>query len=126
MSSSDQLKRAAAKLRETAAATTPSPWETRVRHGGSLTTIISNDPGSKTLRHGPRVVANAATATRDSAANLAYCVLMQPSVAEPLALWLEATATAMGLWAPYREHETGYDMWTSALAVARIILGEAS
>lgn len=42
---------------------------------------------------------------------------------EQLADLLEGVGDAMAFWAPYRENESGYRLWTSALTIARLING---
>src|SRR5690606_531961 len=44
-------------------------------------------------------------------------------LADPVADWLEAPATALARRAPCREHEPGYPLWATATAVARRING---
>jgi len=107
------LRRAALSLAASARKATPGPW-TSLSDGDRI--VHMRDDGE----HFDYVVDEPMSFGADAA----WIAMMSPAMAQPIVDWLDATATAMGFWAPYREHETGYPMWTAALAVAQQVLGE--
>lgn len=109
--SAELLRRAAAKLRETAAKATPGPWMT------------SRIAGIGSALHDSELHIHIPVGTTDvSAADGAWIALASPIIAEPLATYLEneattadeLTAIGLGPGEPYR----------LALTLARAVLGE--
>lgn len=116
--SADLLLRAAAKLRGDAKQIehlTP-PWSVHPGDSGRwLVGCTTADPYAGLVATVPDY---------GGMAMADWIALMSPALTEPLAAWLEATARAMGWLEPYRPHEQGYEMWASAIAFARAVLGE--
>lgn len=110
MSSSDQLRRAAAKLRETRAEVeTGPPW------------AVGDDAPDLVCSGELRVWGAPIVASNLNFGDAAWIALMSPALAEPLAAWLES-------WDGVAFNERGpmADDLKHALNVARAILGEAS
>lgn len=147
----EELRAAAARLREFAKDTTPADGDP----SGWLGTV-NDDTGVAYIYGGPTDTAGYRTGVvfefeddldcecvRPSMADLNWMWLMSPLLAEPLAAWLEATAADMDAWehgvvegsASRKVHPgspLGFGLmkpredWTAALAVARVILGRPS
>lgn len=122
MSSSDQLKRAAAKLRETAAKATPGPWQFVPDLYGDRGAITSASPAAEGW---DTLIIDVPNDSEQPAAE--WIALVSPALAEPLAVVLEEAARRYEWFvesgakpehaAPTMEYE---------LAVARALLGEGS
>lgn len=108
-SPADLLRRAAAKVRESATSATPGPWQWKTwrcpaEEGGPHHV---NCPGIDELTHefepGPQgwpvhpanVVKVSHSDWPASSADRAWIALMSPALAEPLAAWLEAEASCV-------------------------------
>jgi hypothetical protein len=122
--SSDILRRAAAKLRETAAPTTPAPWaDYSTADDGAWPRLLvgavrdGDDPQSA-----PDVIKVHESVPEDvvSREDLAWIALTSPAIAEPLAAWLEMEAWRWDAVRIAGATRPGPD----ALAVARALLGE--
>lgn len=112
MSAREELLAAARRLRETASAATPGPWEDcSDPDGGAWPRYVigSPAPGSDRGEEVLRVHESIAdqVVTRD---DTAWIALAHPGLAEPLAAWLEGVATSG-------------TATSAALAVARAING---
>lgn len=101
--SADLLRRAAAKLRETAELALPAPW-----------TVIPV-PGDRGYDVTAFPSLSVYVAQDLSEYDAEWIALMGPALAEPLAEWLESVAA-----------EGRASRRTGPMAVARAILGEAS
>lgn len=125
----DDLRRAAQKLRETAATATPGPWE-HVSTGddGPFPLWVIGPPTDPdngwTSREVVRLTEDMTDALKDVAdpeeivarADLDWIALASPSLAEPIAAWLDRVAQ---WWPTYGSGDR-----EAAIAVARAILGE--
>ena len=127
MSPADDLRAAATLIRATASKATPGPWE--IRDGNKVSSnVAARDErmvidgggwtdGTKAVVYGAALIADAA-----------WIALMSPAVAEPLAAWLEATATDIEI--SEEDRKAGWSAFISpahpALTVARAILGRSS
>ncbi len=117
--SADQLKRAAAKLRQIGEQTTPGPWHAEQTISSDL---IMDDCGVLVADCGldedvvPEIHADAA-----------WIALANPAIAEPLADWLESDAGLIDDMTAVGFSDAILTAWfTPALTVARTILGEPS
>jgi len=120
MSSSDQLKRAAAKLREAAAKATPGPWEfvpDLYGDRGAITSTAVAVGGWDTL------IIDVPNDSESPAAE--WIALASPVIAEPIAVWLTRWADLIDRAPQWREGPFRCDQ-DHAIAVARAILGEDS
>lgn len=141
----EQLRAAAAKIRETAAKATPGPWVDMSTEEDSIyprwimgPPTVPDDPWSFT--EPIKVTGDLVDHEIVSREDTAWIALMSPALAEPLAAWLEKTAETVR----HHEPDTQYDglpnwQWctgcdteeceglqniTAALTVARAVLGE--
>ncbi len=91
MTSADELRAAATKLRTLAEGATPGPW---TRDYNYLTAEVpSGRPGGEVIGQMTPSVVSLGTPDK---ANAAYVATMHPGVALALAKWLDAAATAWG------------------------------
>lgn len=141
---SDELREAAAKLRETVKDAPPGPWGVNgpwwwdvSRHEQDVTSCIVTDPGNEP------VAVLAPPYNRHSGAEKAapWIALASPALAEPLASWLEKAAAwydeTTGIQEPDGQvwHTAcwqfvgvgqGCTCFTNPLAVARVLNGTSS
>lgn len=112
----DTIRSAAARLRQlaTAAAHNDRADWTTGHTLGTRSPVVIDDPQEPTV-----LIETYAARLEDVNA---YVAAMDPATGSDIADWLGATADAMGWLAPYREHENGYRIWTTALVVARKVL----
>lgn len=143
MTAADELRQAAAKVRETAAKATPGPWErplnTRYKH--IVTAAKPDDEQGQYLDGRPERVgvvqlniwSDGKHYRKRGGRDLEWIALMSPALAEPLAASLERMADT------HRKHEADGATWCRYCAetwpcgdtkhareVARVILGGAS
>lgn len=122
MTPAEELRAAAAKLRETAGTATDGPWQLDGPywwHSGDCTHVVTDARDRMSVAVMPQ---REDAPHRD--ANAAWIALAHPGLAEPLAKWLEREAK-------YAERAAGRGSGflsepdREALAVARAILGGA-
>lgn len=121
--SADLLRRAATVLRETAAATTPGPWEfTPGMYDGDDRGAITST--SLAAVGWDALILDVPNGSEHRAAE--WIALMSPIVAGPMALWLDSVAA---FWAN-EPHAVATSQELAehahALVLARTILGEAT
>jgi hypothetical protein len=114
--SADQLRRAAAKLRETAKAATPGPWH-------PAQPMLADMVTSPLLGH----IADCSVGTgyrHQSLEDARWISLVNPSIAEPLALWLEFAAEHWRPEAMRKQYPIRLDLQHRTIEIACALLGE--
>lgn len=105
MTPAEELRKAAARLRETGEHTTPGTW--LVPDVADM--VVSDKP----MRWGTPIVAECGTPE-----DAAWIALMHPDLSEPLSAWLESWSTV-----ELSEHGSYPDDWMYALRIARVVNG---
>lgn len=120
--SSEELRQAAALMRERAEAATPGPWEVLWNAVAYVDTVADpSDPTGQTPMQHPEKIADANQVDR------AHIASWHPAVALAVADWLEAEAQAhFHIGDEVRSVYDQPNMGGPALAVARAYLGSAS
>jgi hypothetical protein len=111
--SADLLRKAAAKLRDTAAAATPGPWDR------AADTDYASHYGANFIANWEGEYLRFVTTAGDgdgAARDAAWITLVHPGLAEPLAAWLSSIGET---WVFQRQSAR-----QQAVAIARVILGE--
>ncbi|MFE9363709.1 hypothetical protein ACFYNN_13010 [Streptomyces sp. NPDC006978] len=126
----DQLRAAAALLREAASHATPGPWRTHDTHlgstGGHTATVLTDRPNindTELVAWLPTMSNEPWDEARNAWRNAGWMALMHPSVGLALADWLD---TETATWAGDEVHSpcsTGTCTLDAALVVARQVLG---
>jgi hypothetical protein len=142
--SADQLRRAAAELRDAATHVPPSPWEVHESPGGSALAVISTAPSERVSSRSGKILKRATTQVaispvrRGHRQNIAYIAKLHPDVALAMADLLEITADVMGWLGPPIVLETddgdfladGMGIprieWDRAVTLAEVILSEVT
>lgn len=132
MTAADEIRQAAAKVRETAKRATPGPWAASPVWSprSSVTSAVyslAEDAGTVASEVVASGLAKAKHGGITNPHNALWIALMSPALAEPLAAWLEGCAGEADAMA----HPTDWGICDepgsvqSALAVARLINGGA-